>query len=613
MRKNAFAASVVCAVLFALASSAAAADVSITASVSPPSVPVGGQARLVVTVEGKFSRSSSPELPPLDDFTVYQAGTSQSYSFGTGGSSATLQFTYVLIPKKAGTYTIQPIRFQSGDKIYTASPVTLEVGASSGRTTAPESDARESLDLEGDQPIFVRAKVDRDTVYVNQQVTWTLGFYTDGRIDVLRTPEYSPPPAEGFWAEELPAQESSYRQVNGRKYLVNEVKRALFASAPGEYTIGQARVDIVIDDFGRGSRDRSFDDFFSRSFGGFGFGKPASLKTQEIKVAVLPLPSRGRPEGFTGLVGRDLEMTVQTDKQTAQVGEPINLVLEVRGNGNFKTMSAPALQPPDGFKMYESGTSSDLFKKDLVVSGAKKYEYVLVPQSEGRKTIRPVALSYFDPVEKAYRTIQSPPIALDIKPGAVEDGRKVVFAGAGEEIEVLGTDIRYIRPVPAVIRPSSGPFSGSALYWALHALPLVALLASIVVERRRRLLRGDVRLARATRAGRDALKKLGEAARLPGDHPADRAYAAVSAAVRGYLADKMNASPSGITADDIDRYLGGKGIPDDDIEKIRALLKMCDDARYAPPGSAGSGAEAARRSIEAGQDIVRMLEKRSLK
>jgi hypothetical protein len=613
MRKNACRLSLTFVLLFAFARGTAADDVSISATVSPPAVPVGGQATLVVTVEGKFSRSASPELPPLDNFTVYQAGTSQSFSFGTGGSSATLQFTYVLVPRTAGTYTIQPIRFQSGDKIYTAPPVTLEVGASPGRSAAPETDAKESLDLEGDQPIFVRAKVDRDTVYVNQQVTWTLGFYTDGRLDLMRTPEYAPPAAEGFWAEDLPAQEGAYRQVNGRRYLVNEVKRAFFASAPGEYTIGPARIDIVIDDFRRGSRDRSFDDFFSRSFSGFGFGKPASLKTREIGVTVLPLPARGRPGGFTGLVGRDLEMTVRTDKQTAQVGEPINLVLEVSGKGNFKTMSAPALQPPDGFKMYESGTSSDLFKKDLVVSGNKKYEYVLVPQSEGRKTIRPVSLSYFDPAAKTYKTIQSAPIALDIQPGTAEDGRKVVFAGGGEEIEVLGQDIHYIRPAPAVIRPASAPFSGSALYWALHALPLAALVASIFLERRRRLLRSDLRLARATRAGRDALKKIERAARLCGENRTDDAYAEVSAAVRGYLADKMNASPSGITDDDIDGFLAEKGVPGEGAERLRGLLKTCDNARYAPAGAAGSGADAARRAVEEGRDTIRMLEKGSPK
>jgi hypothetical protein len=603
----------VCVLLLAFAASVRAADVSVTAAVSPTTVPVGGQATLVVTVQGKFTRSSNPELPPLDDFTVYQAGTSQSFSFGTGGSGATLQFTYVLVPRKAGTYTIAPIKFQSGDKIYTADPVTLEVGASSSpRAQAPESEAKESIALEGDQPIFVRARVDRDTVYVNQQLTWTLGFYTDGRLDLMRTPEYSPPPAEGFWAEDFPAQEGSYRQVNGKRYLVNEVKRAFFASAPGEYTIGQARVDLVIDDFGRGMRDRFFDDFFNRSFGGFGFGKPATLKTPEIKVTVLPLPARGRPEGYSGLVGRNMELSVQTDKQTVQVGEPVNLTLEVRGKGNFKTMSAPALQPPDGFKMYESGTSSDLFKKDLVVSGTKKYEYVLIPQSEGPKTIKSVVLSYFDPIEKVYKTIQSPPIALAIQPGNPEEGRNVVFAGAGEDIEVLGKDINYIRPVPAVIRPAAASFAGSGFFWGLHAIPLVALGAVIAVERRRKRLRSDVRLARATRAGRDALRKLDHAGKLLAKGPADAVYAAVSGALRGYLADKMNASASGLTTDEIESFLVSRGLPEEEIERLRALIKTCDGAQYAPAGSAGSDAEAARRTIAEAEELLKLFEKRSL-
>lgn len=600
----------VCVLLFA--ANGLAADVSITATVSPAAVPVGGEATLVVTVQGKFTRSSTPELPPLEDFSVYQAGTSQSFSFGTGGSGATLQFTYVLVPKKAGTYTIQPIRFRAGDKIYTAEPVILDVAPSPSQVRIPESDAKESIDVKGDQPIFVRAKVDRDTVYVNQQVTWTLGFYTDGRLDLMRTPEYSPPPAEAFWAEELPAQQSSYKQVNGRRYLVNEVKRAFFASAPGEYKIGQARIDIVIDDFGRGSRDRSFDDFFNRSFGSFGFGKPASLKTQEIVVTVLPLPSRGRPARFSGLVGRGLELSVQTDKQTAQVGEPINLTLEVSGEGNFKTMSAPALEPPDGFKVYESGTSSDLFKKDLVVSGRKKYEYVLIPQIEGEKSIRPVSLSYFDPMAKVYRTVQSAPIALDIKPGTVEEGRRVVFTGAGEDIEVLGKDINYIRPVPVVISPASGSFGGSKLYWALHALPLIALFASIAVERRRKRFRGDIRLARATRAGRDAGKKLDHAGRLLAEGRANDVYAAVSAAIRGYLADKMNASVSGITLDEIERFLLSRGVGVEEMEKLRSVMKACDDAQYAPAGSAAADAGAARGTVEAAADLVRMFEKGSL-
>ena len=252
-------------VMVALCASVRAEDVSVTASIEPGIVPVGSEVTLVVTVKGKFRRSANPELPPLEDFTVYQAGSSQSFSFGTGGASSSLEYTYVLVPRKSGTFTIGPIRFRAGDKVYTADPVTLEVVQSPRQLPPPESEERSAPDEKADQPIFIRAWVDRDTVFVNQQVTWTLGFYTDGRLDLMRTPQYSPPPAEGLWAEDLPSQNSYYKQIEGRQYLVNEVNRAFFASAPGEYTIGQARVDLVLDDFGRRSTDRFFDDFFNSS------------------------------------------------------------------------------------------------------------------------------------------------------------------------------------------------------------------------------------------------------------------------------------------------------------------------------------------------------------
>lgn len=590
-----------------------AEDVTVRATIEPNVIPLGSEVTLVVSVKGKFAKSGNVELPPLEDFTVYQAGTSQSFSFGTGGASTSLQYTYVLVARKAGTFQIGPVRFKAGDKIYTADTVTLEVVQSPGQMPSPEPDERgapeEKSDAKADEPIFIRARVDRDTVYVNQQVTWTLGFYTDGRLNLMRSPQYAPPPAEGLWAEDLPSQNSYYKEIRGRRYLVNEVKRAFFASAPGEYTIGQARVDLVLDDFGTRARDGFFDDFFNRSFGGFGFGKPVSLKTPAVAVTVLPLPVRGRPADFSGLVGRGLEFNVRADKNVVQVGEPVTLTFEIQGEGNFKTTSAPAFAAPDGFKMYESGTSSDVFKKDNVVAGRKKYEYVLIPRFEGEKTVPAVSLSYFDPVKKSYQTVRSAPIQLEIKPGTLEEDRRVVFAGGGQDIEVLGKDIRYIHPVPAAIRPAPPTFVAGGLYLALYALPLVALIASIAVERRRKRFRGDVRLARASRAARDAAKRLDRARALSKEGQIAAVYPAVSAALRGYVADKMNASVSGLTRDDIERFLDERGAAGDVRAELESILATCDSAQYAPLVYAEQGGEAAIGIVERAAVLVKNLDR----
>lgn len=584
-----------------------AADISMTAVVQPKVIPVGSEATLVVTVKGKFRKSSTPQLPDLAEITFYQAGSSQSFSIVNGQATSSLQFTYVLVPHKEGRYTIEPIRFEAGGDTYTAPPVDIEVVKSSAQLPPPTADDSEPMeDVGTDSPIFIRATVDHDTVYVNEQVTWTLSFYTDGRVDLLRSPEFSPPGAEGFWVEDLPPQQSFYKMIKSSKYLVNEIKRGFFPTAPGEYKIGAARVEIVLDDFG----SRSLDDFFNRRLRTFGFGKPKTLTTDEIPITVLPLPTHGRPSTFSGLVGRHLTVGLVVDKQVVEAGEPVNVTLEIEGQGNFKTMAAPDIPDIPGFKVYESGSSSDLFKNDYVVSGRKRVEFVVIPQVEGTTTIPPVKLSYFDPVERVYKTIQTKSVQIDVKPGTKEKGgRQVVFTGTGEDIEVLGTDIRFIHPVPAEITVTrSNPLLGRA-YVGLHALPLLAVIVSVFVERRRRRWLDDAPAYRAHRAAREAEKRLAKVNALSKRGEPLAIFSETSLAVRGYLADKMNKAIAGLTSQEASAFLHAKGVSDEDTKRVLAVLAACDGAQYS---ASASSIEQATATLDQALRVIEHLEKEYL-
>ncbi len=567
-------------------------DIAVRATVEPTTVEVGGQALLTVVVEGKFRRGGSPELPPLADFDVYESGTSQSFSFVNGQAHSSLTFSYVLSPRKEGNFRIDPIRYTLDDKVYTANPVTLSVVAGgpavvppSGSVTPNRSERRGSTPS-SEESIFVSAAVDRDTVYVNQQVTWTLGYYTDGRVELVRSPNYSPPSAEGFWVEDLPPQSKYYQTLHGRQYLVSEIKRGYFPTAPGSYKIGDARVDIVLNTM---NRRNVFDDFFSRRGG---FGEPRTLTTDPVTIVVLPLPSRGKPGDFTGIVASDLTASIVSDKQVVQVGEPINLSIEINGVGNMGTIAPPKMAPLPQFKTYESGSSNDSFKKDYVVSGRRKFDYVMVPQVEGTFTIPAVRVSYFDPELKLYQVAQSADVRVEVKPGTQEDGRKVIYAGGGDDFEVINRDVRFIHPVPANVTVASARFYQNPLYLAAHALPLVALGLSVVVERKRRRLRSDVGFARASRAQREAEKKLAEAERAFRAGKAEEGFGRVHSAIFGYFADRANAPAAGLTSDDIEATLRASNAADDTVAAVREIVGACDAARYA------AGAVSAERGIQ---------------
>jgi len=581
--------------LLALAGPAARAeDVSVRAVVEPASTEVGGHAMLTVVVEGKFRRGGSPQLPPLSDFDVLESGTSQNFSFVNGQAQSSLTFRYVLVPRKEGNFRIEPIRYAVNDRTYTANPVTLAVGPAAPGVAPPTSSGSQgATESRGttpspDESIFVAAAVDRDTVYVNQQVTWSLGYYTDGRVELLRSPNYSPPTAEGFWVEDLPPQNKYYRTLHGRQYLVSEIKRGYFPTAPGTYKIGEARVDIVIENV---NRRGTFEDFFNRGRGGFGEGR--SLTTKPLSVVVKPLPTAGKPAAFRGIVASDLTVSIVADKQVVQVGEPINVSIEINGVGNMTTIAPPKLADLPQFKTYESGSSSDSFKKDYVVSGRRKFDFVVVPQVEGAFTIPSVSVPYFDPEAEVYQIAQSAQLPLEVKPGTAEDGRKVIYAG-GDDFEVINRDIRFIHPVPASLDLAARPFYRTPFFLGAQALPILVLAASVVFEKRRRRLRSDVGFARASRAFREASKRLAEAERAFRAGNSQAGFGLVHAAVFGYVADKMNAPVAGLTSDGIESYLRGAQSDEGVIESVRGVIDACDAGRYA-----ASGAEADR-----GQEIV---------
>jgi hypothetical protein len=221
--------------------------------------------------------------------------------------------------------------------------------------------------------------------------------------------------------------------------------------------------------------------------------------------------------------------------------------------------------------------------------------------------IPPGQVSYFDPSVREYKTIQSAPVQMSVKPGARERGRQVVFAGSGENIEVLGRDIHFIRPVPAEISMGGTSTYQGKVVAALHAVPLLAVVMSLVVERRRRRWMNDAPLYRARRAAREARTRLRQADGLLRDGQAEEAFTMISSAIRWYLADKMNTSPSGMTIDEIDDFLRERKVRDDDLERIRSVLSVCDGAQYS---AASSSADQARRTrIQAGE-MIDTLEKR---
>ena len=88
------------------------------------------------------------------------------------------------------------------------------------------------------------------------------------------------------------------------------------------------------------------------------------------------------------------------------------------------------------------------------------YDILIVPRHQGHYELPPVSLTYFDTTAKAYKTVTSEPLVLDVAQGA-GPGTMTDFSGQ-QDLQELSRDIRYIKMKYASFSASwAGRFCGS--------------------------------------------------------------------------------------------------------------------------------------------------------
>jgi hypothetical protein len=578
-REFALVAGLMCLLL--LAQLGLAQNIEFEASVDKTQVGIDEQITLTVSVAGDVKSIPQPQLPPLGDFTVYSAGRSQNFRFSNGRLSSSVTFNYVLLPRKAGKFTIGPARIELDGRSYRTAPI--EITVSSGQ--APQSAAEPSGEAkEQEKPqlrgkdLFIETVVNRKKAYVNEQIVLTFRFYQGVRL--FNNPEYTPPSLTGFWSEDLPPKKSYNKVINGTQYYVQELKTALFPTSTGKLTIGPAELKCTVEDVDRFFSRDPFSIFDSDLMSLFRQGKPQILKSKPIEIEVLPLPEMGRPEGFSGTVG-DYKMKVSVDRSEVEVGQPITLKARISGVGNVKSVGEPAIPELPDFRTYSSGSSEKVSKENYQVSGVKTYEEVLIPKKAGKYTLPPIEVSFFNPKAKSYKTLKSEPILLTVLPPAEASPTEIAQLSK-QEIGAAVKDIRYIKLSAGELKNQGENLYKKPLFLALQLIPLFAFAMSWRHQRVRERLNSDVGYARGRRAHKLARKRLKGARKLISAGQSKEFYCEVARASLQFLGDKLNLPAYGLTRDRIETELSERGVGKEKVENLAKVLDSCDFARFAP-------------------------------
>jgi len=584
-----------------------AADFQVSAALDRQQIALNEQAQLSVTISGSGSAVPKPQLPPLTDFQVYSAGTSQNFSWINGQASASVTYTYVLTPLKEGHFTIAPIRVQSQNQSAQTPELSLDVvkgdaAAVPGGSAEPAAPAPSGERRPAEPAIFITATVDKKTVYVGEPVTFSFRLYN--RVALLSQPSYQAPQTAGFWAEDLPPQRSFTTTVRGIPYHVTEVRTALFPTTPGKARIGPAALSVRLENLGT---DPFSNDFFAQFFGR---GEEKTLHTEPLSIRVQALPEP-KPAGFKGAVGR-YALSAGVDKDHAVVGQPLTLTLTVSGRGNIKSLPDLEVPPLSNFRTFDANAATNIEKKDYQVEGSKVFKTVLIPTASGELSIPSVPFVYFDPEKGAYQSVHSRAFSVHVAaaPGGGSSASAPAYAppgaGAGAPgIHILEEDIRYIRTPPS-LSPQGAPLYRRLWFQAWMACLFLLLALGGLLRLYQKLFLSNTRLTRFRGARANALLSAQQAQGAMERLQTREAAGLLADALQGYLAAKLGADRQTLSLKEVLAELKAHGVHSHDTEKVRNLWETLDLFQFAPAQVRPDELRQALRTLE---HVVDELEK----
>lgn len=556
-------------------------DVSFTAS-APEAVAVGDQFRLSYTITTQDVRDF--RAPSIKGFEVLM-GPSRSQQFSTqiinGKTTSTqsITFTYILMAKTEGNYTIPGATVRVGGNQIVSNSVEVKVipadktsgqGRQKGNSVNPAA-------ISGDD-LFITGTINKTKVYEQEAILLTYKIYT--QVDLRGFDNVKLPDFKGFHSQEveLPSNRRwGLEHYKGRNYQTTIFRQfVLFPQQSGRLTIDAARFDAsiavaqAVDPF-------DFDAFFNGGGGSYMVKK--TLFTPKLAIDVEALPTK--PAGFQGGVG-DFTITSSINSTSVKTNDAVTVKLIISGTGNMKLISNPEVKFPEDFEIYDPKSENNFRLTDAGLSGNKVIEYLAIPRNPGDYKIPAVSFTYFDVKSHSYKTLSTEAYDLHVEKGEGDATQTIANFTNKEELKVLNEDIRFIKQNEVQLMPKGSFFFSTWEYWLCYIVPALVFVLFFVVYRKQIAANANLAMVRTRKANKVAVKRLKLAGRLLSAGKKDDFYDEVLKALWGYVSDKLNIPMSRLSKDNIEEELRNYGVDESLVAGFLKVLDNCEFARFAP-------------------------------
>jgi hypothetical protein len=336
------------------------------------------------TLRAEGSVRGDPDLGALtEQFEVLGSASEKRIGIINGRTSQVTTWTYNLMPKSAGEFTLPPARVDG-----------IQSNAVALRVTAPETSGNAPSD------IFMELDAQPATVYVQSQVIFTLRLFVG--VATGRATLTQPEVTGGEAIVEKLGEDSQYQTERaGRTFLVRERRYAVFPQAAGTLTIGPATFEAMV------IPDR-------------GFSRVQRFRSGSLEVAVQPaVPPPAALAGAAWLPARRIALSDNWSDDSAElaVGIPRTREVTIEADGLLETqLPDVTLTQQPGIRQYADQPE---LTRELTPQGFKATRRVamaVIAQTPGDVTLPRIELPWFNVATESWEVASLQDRTLTILP-----------------------------------------------------------------------------------------------------------------------------------------------------------------------------------------------------
>ena len=442
------------------------AQVQFEAKVSKNSLGLNERLRVDFTMNADGDNFAPPNFESCGFKVVGGPSQSVSQSWINGKSSFNKSYIYILLPTQKGALTLKQASIEINGQIYKTSPIKINV------TNAVEipKDPNEAPAISADDNLYLVADISKTNPYLNEPITVVYKLYFSYNIGITNWRELNKPKYNDFWSQnidikQLVAQDGIFKGERYRYVVLR--KTVLYPQKSGKLEIEPLSLDI---DCQVPTNRRNF------------WGQ--ALMTEDSKrvsagskiINVKALPEKGKPEDFSGAVGR-MDFKVKPSKTLLKNGESLDLDISVAGTGNLKLFTLPKPVVPAALEMYDPVHDENVSTPLTGMTGRISDKYTIIPQYKGNYQIKPMRFTYFDLGSNSYKTITSQPITINVLDGpSVASSEKTNPNDVAKTKFEAAKSFAYIKQKTSLQPMKKDDFLGSGLFYSLIILPFLAIV-----------------------------------------------------------------------------------------------------------------------------------------